>query len=421
MTKISPLISHCQIKVCYVGQQPNRNHTVITKEVATEMGRNLPGSPIVGYYNQDTKDFEAHEREVEIKDGKWSIIDVTRPYGFVPTNAQVWFQKFSDEGIEREYLVTEGYLWTEAYPDSKRIIEQGNNQSMEINSKTQKGTWAENINLGSRFFIYSEALIEKLCILGENVEPCFEGAQIKSEFSLQDFKAEMYSMVQELQEALSKGGTEYKMEQINTTAAINIVESSESLANTIDTDSYAKAEDDKKPEDKKNSEPEEKEEDPKSEPAEDEKEKKNETKHECKDEKKYNLDEVTEYAELKEKFDALTSEYAQLEATVSALQAEISPLKEFKLAKEHDDKQNMINSFYMLSDEDKADVQANIDNYSLDDIEAKLSIACVRNRVNFSQEEEEKPGVTFSLSEVEQDSAIPAWIQAVKDTESKMN
>jgi hypothetical protein len=140
------------------------------------MGRNLPGSPIVGYYNQDTKDFEAHEREVEIKDGKWSIIDVTRPYGFVPTNAQVWFQKFSDEGIEREYLVTEGYLWTEAYPDSKRIIEQGNNQSMEINSKTQKGTWAENINLGSRFFIYSEALIEKLCILGENIEPCFEGA-----------------------------------------------------------------------------------------------------------------------------------------------------------------------------------------------------------------------------------------------------
>jgi chromosome segregation ATPase len=228
-------------------------------------------------------------------------------------------------------------------------------------------------------------------------------------------------MVQELQEALGKGGTEYKMEQINTTAAINIVESSESLDNTIDTNSYAKAEDDKKPEDKKNSEPEEKEEDSKSEPAEDEKEKKNETKHECKDEKKYNLDEVTEYAELKEKFDALTSEYAQLEATVSALQAEISPLKEFKLAKEHDDKQNMINSFYMLSDEDKADVQANIDNYSLDDIEAKLSIACVRNRVNFSQEEEEKPGVTFSLSEVEQDSAIPAWIQAVKDTESKMN
>ena len=31
---LNPLISKCQVKVCYVGQQPNRNGTIITKEVA---------------------------------------------------------------------------------------------------------------------------------------------------------------------------------------------------------------------------------------------------------------------------------------------------------------------------------------------------------------------------------------------------
>jgi hypothetical protein len=37
ITKISPLISHCEIKVCYVGDDPNRNGSIITKEVALDM------------------------------------------------------------------------------------------------------------------------------------------------------------------------------------------------------------------------------------------------------------------------------------------------------------------------------------------------------------------------------------------------
>ena len=48
----------------------------------------------------------------------------------------------------------------------------------------------------------------------------------------------------------------------------------------------------------------------------------------------------------------------------------------------------MIASFYMLSDEDKKDVVANIDTYSLDDIEAKLSIICVRNKVSFNLDDD---------------------------------
>ena len=37
----------------------------------------------------------------------------------------------------------------------------------------------------------------------------------------------------------------------------------------------------------------------------------------------------------------------------------------------------------MLSDEDKKDVIENKSKYSLDDIEAKLSVICVRKKVNF--------------------------------------
>ena len=34
ITSINPLISKCVIKVCYVGEYPNRNNTIITKDVA---------------------------------------------------------------------------------------------------------------------------------------------------------------------------------------------------------------------------------------------------------------------------------------------------------------------------------------------------------------------------------------------------
>lgn len=80
----------------------------------------------------------------------------------------------------------------------------------------------------------------------------------------------------------------------------------------------------------------------------------------------------------------------------------------------------MIDSFYMLSDEDKADVVNNIDNYSLDDIEAKLSIICVRNRVSFSLDEEDKENVIthFRLQAIEDNDSAPAWVKAVRQKEN---
>jgi hypothetical protein len=60
-----------------VGDEPNRNHTVITKDVATELANSLPGSPIVGYYNAVTEDFEEHNVTIELSQGKFKVKDTT--------------------------------------------------------------------------------------------------------------------------------------------------------------------------------------------------------------------------------------------------------------------------------------------------------------------------------------------------------
>lgn len=404
-TSVNPLISHCQIKVLYVGE--NRNKTVISREVAEEMGRHLAGCPIVGRFLEDDQDFEQHSRDIEIKDGKFTLIDLTKPYGFVDINAKVWFQKFQDDdGVIREYLLTEGYIWSDIYPESKRIIEQGNNQSMELNKNSVKGNWTDALNSKDRFFIINEAIIEKLCILGENYEPCFEGAQIKAHFSLNDefaqLKNAMYSMMQELN--LSKGGTnmaEEKTEDLIVGVAVEEVPAAEETPAVEETPVVTEENTEnfeKNPDETETVEP-------------------VETK-ETVEEQKYNLEEISEYVELKNKFDTLTSDYAALKEQYDILSTEVEPLKEFKLVAEREKKQAMINKFFMLSDEDKKDVIDNIDSYSLDDIEAKLSVICVRNKVNFNLEEDEEKKeepLVFNLNTLDTDSDIPDWIKAVKN------
>lgn len=374
------------------------------------MGRKLPGSPVVGYFNQATNDFEGHNKEISLRGGgNIEVLDTTKPYGFVPTDAKVWFQKFDDEGVEREYLVTECYIWTNAYPESQRLFEHGNNQSMELNKETQKGFWAKDNNSGSRFFIYNEALIEKLCILGESVEPCFEGAQFKTEFSLEsmeELRTTMFSMLTELQKTLNKGGSHETMD-----------ENKKTLGNPEDPNFEAK----KQPEDenKKN---------PKGNPApEDNKPKGGDNKpadNNKEEPKKYNLDEVTKYTELLGKYETLQGEFETLKQEKSDLETEVTSLREFKLTADRKEKQSMIDSFYMLSDDDKKDVVEHIDTYSLDDIEAKLSIICVRNKVNFNlnnnnEQDDNQPKGLFNLENPADDN-VPEWIKAVRETAKKL-
>ena len=143
-----------------------------------------------------------------------------------------------------------------------------------------------------------------------------------------------------------------------------------------------------------------------------------------KSKKNYNLEEVVEYAELKAQYEELEAKFSALETEHETLKSEVEPLKAFKLEAEKKDKQAMIDQFYMLSDEDKADVIANIDTYSVDDIEAKLSIICVRNKVSFDLDENKNGGdpTVYNLNngDSDDDAAVPAWVKSLRATAKTM-
>ena len=127
----------------------------------------------------------------------------------------------------------------------------------------------------------------------------------------------------------------------------------------------------------------------------------------------YSLDDIVEYQELLSKYSALETEY-------QAMQEELATLREFKLAADRKEKQAMIDKFYMLSDESKQDVIDHIDTYSLDDIEAKLSVICVRNKVSFVNDNEPAAPTAYNLNSAS-DGIEEEWIRAVKAKEKSQN
>lgn len=403
ITPYNPLISKCQIKVCYVGDKPNRNGSIITKEVAREMANTLPGSPIVGFYNENTGDFEEHNRRIDISGGTLKFEDTTRPYGFVDLGAKVWFQDYLDEGVVHTYLVTEGWLWTGQYPETKRIIEHGNNHSMELDEETLDGSWTIDDKSGMEFFIINDAIFKKLCILGEDFEPCFEGSSI-THFSLDDdFNQKIYALMKEVKKL--KGGNslmdeEKVVEEMTKEEEVVIPEVEE-----IKEEEIAAA-----VEEPVEAEPEAVEEE--ETPAEEKEISKDET-------VSFSLD---EFQTLQGNYSELETKYNDLMTQFNEMKANYDVLVEFKKAKDIEAKQAMIDSFYMLSDEDKKDVQDNIENYSLEDIEAKLSIICVHNKLDLSEkkETEEQVETTFSLAEDNDDNfAAPAWVSLLRKNKEK--
>lgn len=410
---INPLMSKCDIKVFYVGA--NRNNTFISEEVAAEIGKTLRGAPIVGYYRESKEDFTDHGEKVIIDDEGVKFECQTIPYGFVSPDAKVWFQNFEDydgmgNTVVHKYLMTTGYLWTGQFPESSLPVEEGRPQSMELQGESVKGHWETNYDNGMDFFIINDAIIQKICILGDDTEPCFEGASVtapdvSTQFTLDNnFRNTLYSMMQDLRNVLNKG--EQQMENLENTVVVEneITEPETEFVQNEEVISDTASEIENNTEDI-------------SAPAE-EYEKKDDEKEEENTEDEEVKEEEKEEDDKDKKYEAMEKEFNDLKNSYSLLESQYQELLNFKNEIENQRKDALIAEFYMLSDQDKAEVIANKEKYSLEDIKAKLSVICFDKKINFTldqEEEKEEDAITYTL--VDNEESLPDWVKAVKEQE----
>lgn len=426
---LNPGISKADVKVLYLGE--NRNGSFINKETAMKMSETLRACPIVGAYRKDIDDFGDHGEIIHIENGEITFDCATVPYGFVAPDAKVWFKEFTDydefgNTVNREYLMTTAYLWTGQYPEIERCVKEGMGQSMELDGASIDGHWAENSESGIEFFIINDASFTKLCVLGDGVEPCFEGASVEApnisdKFSKEGFTTTLYNMMNELKFALAENAektddsesakeeetTDFaeKQEEVEETAdeAVEFAENAEESTESTESAEVVEENLDQESDFSANTE-EEKE----------------------SEEVVENTEESTdnEFAEKDAEIETLKSEIASLQEKYSLLETEAEELRSYKASRISADKDALINKYNMLSDDDKAEIIANKDSYSYEEIESKLALLYVKKNVDFDDDQDEvsipnETTVTFGLSTVNGDAEIDPIIELLRDAANK--
>ena len=158
------MITKVKVRIARPGRG---NQYFFTKETLENAAKTSLGlTPIVAYYNHYTEDFGEHgEQAVYDRTGEFVTIGTTRALGVIPENP-VFFWDVDD------YLVVEGYLWTTYYKEAAKAL-VGRPQSMEL---SEEHTIMRPLGNGQVEII--ETAFQSLCILGADVKPAFENAEI---------------------------------------------------------------------------------------------------------------------------------------------------------------------------------------------------------------------------------------------------
>lgn len=183
----------CTISVLSCSQVANG--TKFNKDGVERAKESLNYAPVIGYFKGD--DFADHGIRLEIEDEEIKEVVKTVPFGVCIKDSSRWENIQKPNGEYEEYLVVDAYLWNR-YNDAISVVKENKcNQSMEI--VVQSGEYAEG------WYSINDFSFSALCILGEDVQPAFNLAKIRTsdKFSTDELKDSYKEMLDKLAYALT--------------------------------------------------------------------------------------------------------------------------------------------------------------------------------------------------------------------------
>lgn len=193
--KYNQTLSKARCRIFY--KYGNRNGTYVTDEFAEKLLSTLPYSPVKGIYQYD--DYTDHG--VERREG--------RIYGIVPQDPNIaWETHLDEDGVEREYACTDVLIFTALYEEALEIVGKG--QSMELYEPSLK--YHYEVIKGQKWLVFDEGCFLGLQVLGDDVEPCFEGASF---YALQTSIEQIIQKIEEVSKTYAKKGGQLEMHKLN--------------------------------------------------------------------------------------------------------------------------------------------------------------------------------------------------------------
>jgi hypothetical protein len=186
LEKYNEVTSKARCRIFY--KYGNRNGTYITDEFAEKLLSTIAYAPVKGIFEYD--DYTDHgTRRSE-----------GRIYGIVPENYNLtWEAHIDEDGVERTYACVDVIIFTALYKEANDIV--GKSQSMELYEPSLQ--YHKQIIEGQQYIVFDAGCFLGLQVLGDEVEPCFEGAAF---FSLRENIEQAISKIQELTNTFTKKG-----------------------------------------------------------------------------------------------------------------------------------------------------------------------------------------------------------------------
>jgi len=190
---VNESFSTAVMRICYTGV--NRNNSRISKEAVERALPTMFNCPVVCNYDVESDSIGGHDVDlVHTSDGRIRLINLTSAVGVVPAGARTWWERVEDSGTSHEYFTTEVILWKRS-PAYQKIAGGGiTAQSMEIT--VRDGRFSDGV------FAIDDFIFTAFCLLGEDVEPCFESASLQM-FGKESVEQQFTRMMQELKKTFS--------------------------------------------------------------------------------------------------------------------------------------------------------------------------------------------------------------------------
>ena len=375
--EISPIISKTRVRIFYTGL--NRNLTYITEEFAEKLLKTLPYTPVGGLWEEEIEDFTDHGGVGQSNREKFQA------YGVVPENPNIaWEEHLDKDGVLRRYACCDVYLWTARYKAAREIPKKA--QSMELYIDSIKGQWKRDGAV--EYYEFTDGCFFGLVALGDDVEPCFEGAAF---YGLDSSAKEFFEELKNYTLSATKehiGGTEMEQNLEQNVEETPVVEdeavetpTEETVVESTTEESVDTAAESVEEPATENSVEESVEEPVVEEPVEESTEESTEEPVTEGEEVEQSVEEPAEESveEPTENYQAriaeLENQVSEYENTISSLQAQVNELTAYRNSAENTRKTELINKYSsLLGEEIASEYTAKVSEYTFEELKRDISV-----------------------------------------------
>lgn len=203
-----------KVKIWLMHLGENLNGSYFNKDVVEQAIPTLKNTPILCFIEENSegeKDFSDHRMVLVREDGEFKFKYLGSAIGVIPETNNAHFEfRVCDDGIEREFLVVDGLVWTK-WDDPIDIFNKNmiKSQSMELHENYEGKFEKDNLFHFTSFSFFGA------CVLGDSVSPAMQNSTVEiQQFSTNSIFDEINTKFELYKNNFTKGGSKVKREEI---------------------------------------------------------------------------------------------------------------------------------------------------------------------------------------------------------------